>query len=491
MPIMIEEVQRMLAQAPAKDIAEALKEWRGQMAYSQAEAAVRLGVSLRTLQGWEMGRPMPYPTLLQRAVPTVAHPMNRYALSQAEFPREFAEFIDFVGAEPLDKQTRTVEQRLRGLSPAVRAIYGDRYFFPLECLRFTHEIPAFGLDVTNSQAVRAASLIAGINRVRRLLSPKAADQLRARVIGDFDRDMRQLEHEIGSWTHFARKGLSVVFAELERGERFDLRVETPVGSVAVECKTICEDTGDQIKIDLAVNLANIFDRSAATLLANAASGHFILTLKKPADECKHLPRRFEAALKTATGEPFEAEEFSLTFSPRPDWQALLDAGAESELERQIQLAVETDPSERFTLRTITPHNRVFEFAIRSHARTRFRKRLVKVLKDAADQCPSSGPGAVWVHFVGVAEADFRALCNFSMNGGGAGLNTVVADVLHPQASTTDRSHVQRIIFSAQNQALSPHPMLDSDLMLIRSVSHSVTCFDVPNPKCKFAPLVEI
>jgi hypothetical protein len=99
---------------------------------------------------------------------------------------------------------------------------------------------------------------------------------------------------------------------------------------------------------------------------------------------------------------------------------------------------------------------------------------------------------VWVHFVGVAEADFRALCTFSMNGGeAAGLNTVVADVLHPQASTTDRSHVQRIIFSAQKQALSPHPMLDSNLMLIRSVSHSMTCFDVPNPKCKFAPLVEI
>ena len=66
-----------------------------------------------------------------------------------------------------------------------------------------------------------------------------------------------------------------------------------------------------------------------------------------------------------------------------------------------------------------------------------------------------------------------------MNGGGAGLNTVVADVLHPQASTTDRSHVQRIIFSAQNQALRPHPMFESDLMLIRTVSHSVTCFDVP------------
>jgi len=491
MSITTEEAQRLLTHPPSKDTAEALKEWRAQMAYSQAEAAIRLGVPLRTLQGWELGRPMPYPALLQRAVPMVGRPMNRYALSQAEFPREFAEFIDFVGAGPLDKQTRTVEQRLRGLSPAVHAIYGDRYFFPLECRRFTHEVPAFGLDVANSQAVRAASLIAGINRVRRLLSPKAADRLRARVIGDLDRDMRQLEHEIGTWTHFARKGFNVVFAELERGERFDLLVETPAGSVAVECKTVCEDTGHQIKIDLAVNLAAIFDRSAAKLLADAESGQFILTLKKPADECKNLPQKFEAALKAAITTPSETAEFSLSFFPKPDWQALLDAGAASELERQMQLAVEAEPSERFTIGAFTPQNTVFELVIRSHAPTRFRKKLVKILKDAADQCPGDSPGAVWLHFVGVAEIDFRALCNLSINGGGAGLNAVVADVLHPQASTTDRSHVQRIIFSAQNQALSPHPMLDANLTLIRTVSHPATCFDVPNPKGKFFPMVGI
>ena len=245
MSITIEEVQRLLTYPPSKDTAEALKEWRAQMAYSQPEAAIRLGVPLRTLQGWELGRPMPYPALLQRAVPTVARPMNRYALSQAEFPHEFAEFIGFVGAASLDKETRKVERRLQALRPTVRAIYGDRYFFQEECLRFTYDVPAFGLDIANPQAVRAASLIAGINRVRRSLSAKAADRFRAMVIDNLGRDMRQLEHEICSWTHFARKGFNVIFADLERVGRFDLLVETPAGSVAVECKTIGEDTGDQ------------------------------------------------------------------------------------------------------------------------------------------------------------------------------------------------------------------------------------------------------
>ena len=492
MSISIEEVQRLLARAPSKDTAEALKEWRAQMAYSQAEAAIRLGVPLRTLQGWESGRPMPYPALLQRAVPTVARSMIRYALSQAEFPREFAEFIDFAGAVPLDKETRKVERRLQVLKPKVREIYGDRYFFQEECRRFTYDIPAFSLDIANPQAVRAASLIAGINRVRRLLSPKAADHFRSMVVDNLKlgRDMRQLEHEIRTWTHFARKGFNVIFADLEDIDRFDLLVETPAGSVAVECKTISEDTGDQIKTELAVNLADIFDRAAEKLLANADSGQFTLTLKKPADKCKNLPDRFDGALKAGVNNSYEAEDFSLTFVSKPDWQALLNAGATSELERQMQLATEVDKSERFTIGVITPH-RVFGLAIRSHAQTGFSRSLVQILKNAADQCPDNRPSAVWLHFVGVAETDFRALCDLSLNGKGAGLNAVVAEVLHPEASTTDRSHVQRILFSAQSRALSRHPMLDANLTLIRTVSHGTTCFDVPNPKCKFAPLVEI
>ena len=416
--------------------------------------------------------------------------MNRYALSQAEFPREFAEFINFVGAAPLDKEIRTVERRLQALKPTIRAIYGDRYFFHEECLRFTYDVPAFGLDIANPQAVRAASLIAGINRVSRLLSAKAADQFRTMVIGNLGRDMRQLEHEIGTWTHFARKGFNVIFADLEGVGQFDLLVETPAGGVAVECKTIGADTGDQFKTELVIRLADIFDRAAEKLSANTNSGQFTLTLKKAADHCNNLPRQFEVALKAGVNIPYETEDFSLTFSPKPDWQALLNADAASELERQMQLATEADNSERFTIGVISPH-KVLGLAIRSHAPTRFRRRLVRILKEAADQCPDNRPSAVWLHFVGVAEADFRALCDFSINGSGAGLNAMVADVLHPDASTTNRSHVQRILFSAQGGTLRQYPMLDANLVLIRTVSQSTTCFDVPNPKCKFAPLVEI
>ncbi|KAF2991540.1 hypothetical protein OGR47_09490 [Methylocystis sp. MJC1] len=253
----------------------------------------------------------------KNGVPT-ALPRNRYALSQSEFPREVAEFITFVGAATLDKKTRKIEQRLQALKPTIRAIYGDRYFFQEECLRFTYGIPAFSLDIANPQAVRAAALVAGINRISRSLSAKAADRFRSMIIDNLGRDIRQLEHEICCWTHFVRKGFRVTFADLEGADRFDLLVETPAGHVAVECKTMGDDTGDQIKTDSLVNLTAIFDRTAEALLTNVDSGQFTLTLKKAADECKNLPGRFEAALKAGINNPFETEDFSLAFSPKPE-----------------------------------------------------------------------------------------------------------------------------------------------------------------------------
>jgi transcriptional regulator with XRE-family HTH domain len=492
MTISIEALRQILARPPSADTARALKQWRADANYSQAEAAIRLGVSLRTLQGWELGRPMPYPGLLQRAVPTVARPMNRFALSQSEFPREFADFIDFVGPRPLDRETRKVEKRLLALTPNARAIYGDRYFFQEQCLRFTYDVPAFGLDIANPQAIRAASLITGVNRIRRSLSPMAADRFLAMVIGNLQlgSDMRHLEHEFCSWAHFARKGFNVTFPDLEGVGQFDLLLQTPAGNVAVECKTISEDTGGQLKTDLVVNLAEIFNRAAAKLLVDADSGEFTLTLKKAVDHCKNLDRQFQTALAAGASNPYETADISLAFSPRPDWQALLNASAANELERQMQLATDADTSERFTIGVITPQ-KVLGLAIRSHTPTHFTRRLVKILKEAADQCPGDRPGAIWLHFVGLAETDFRALCHLSLNGNGAGLNAVVAEVLHPSASTTDRSHVQRILFSAQSRALSRQPVIDENFVLIRAVSHGITCFDVPNPRCKFAPVIEI
>jgi transcriptional regulator with XRE-family HTH domain len=64
----MEILQRMLTEFPLDDVAEMLKTWRNLKGLTQCDAAKLLGVSVRTLQGWELGRPMPYPSLLQAAL---------------------------------------------------------------------------------------------------------------------------------------------------------------------------------------------------------------------------------------------------------------------------------------------------------------------------------------------------------------------------------------------------------------------------------------
>jgi DNA-binding transcriptional regulator YiaG len=51
-----------------RNVASIVKGCRDRAGLSQSQAARELGVSLKTLQGWEQGRPMPYPRLLAFAL---------------------------------------------------------------------------------------------------------------------------------------------------------------------------------------------------------------------------------------------------------------------------------------------------------------------------------------------------------------------------------------------------------------------------------------
>src|SRR5208282_5447323 len=174
----------------------------------------------------------------------------------SDFPREFVEFAEFVGLDNLNSSRRQVGQKLAGLSASVRLLFGDRFFFHEQLVRFAGGSPPFHLDISDPIAVRAASLIAGVNRVKRSLSQRGVDRLRGMLIDNLmpDRDIRQIEHEIRCSTHFGRKGFTVTFADIEGLGSFDLLVKTPSGPVEVECKTVSEETGGQIKTVLVVKL---------------------------------------------------------------------------------------------------------------------------------------------------------------------------------------------------------------------------------------------
>ena len=472
---------------PTVATADALKEWRSRNGYSQIEAAIRLGVPVRTLQGWELGRPMPYPLLLQRASGIPLQAEARPSLTQADFPREFAEFINFAGAGDLDKEIRKVIRRLSELPPEVSAIYGDRFFFQLQFMKFAYDNKSpFFLDINDAIAVRAASLIAGINRARRSLSASGVNRFRATVIDNLklDRDMRQLEHEIRCATHFGQLGCKVEFADLEGKGRFDLLVTTSQGTMEVECKTLSEDTGSQLKKHMAVNLAERFYRLAPKL-GLEESGLFTMRLLKPSDKCKSLPAQLEAAIRNQN---FNSADFSFEFTPMPKWQKLLDEGKIDELRR----ALRSDFNEGEFSRSASHQNGpVVALDVRPHCPPDLNKKVVDTLQLAADQCTGQRPGFVWLHFNGHPEDDIREVFQFSAENSGAGLNYSVAMALHPEASPTDRSHVQRVRFSCTGTTLARQLTPDEGRVLRRSVSQGGLCYDTTNPRTKFPALIEV
>jgi hypothetical protein len=101
---------------------------------------------------------------------------------QSAFQRELAEFVGFIGGADVDKVIRKVEQKLRPLPANTRSLFGDRFFFHEQFTAFTCGPLPFQLDTTDLRAVRAASLIAGVNRVKRSLSSSGALRLRAMLL---------------------------------------------------------------------------------------------------------------------------------------------------------------------------------------------------------------------------------------------------------------------------------------------------------------------
>jgi transcriptional regulator with XRE-family HTH domain len=489
MPVSTEELRALLSRPLTGDVAPALKEWRAHCGFSQAEAAIHLGVSLRTLQGWEAGRPMPYPTLLQRTVDITARARDQFGLTQSQFPREFAAFIDFLGAPDIDKALRKICRKLDGLSPSVRPLFGDRFYFHEQWGRFTEGPTAFHLDLTDLRAVRAATLIAGINRIRGTLSPRGQARLRAMVLSNLqpDRDVRQIEHEIRCYTHFARKRFRVTFADLEDLGRFDLLIETPAASTEVECKTVTEDTGSQIKVDLNVHLSEAFRRAVLRRPPVNESGLFVLTFKKPTTACKDAAQQLKNALSSEYSTAFEGKDFSLQFVAKPNWQTLFDSGQIYDLQRQIV----SDPALAGNAHCVVKaQDRLLGLALLPHKSATLGQRVVDVIKEAANQCSGQKSCVVWLHFVGLAEREFLTLAELSSGGEGAGLNAVVAKALHPKASTTDRTHVERVRFSASPDALSRHAALGPTLLLSQAVSVGGATYDVANPFCRLPRILD-
>jgi hypothetical protein len=209
------------------------------------------------------------------------------------------------------------------------------------------------------------------------------------------------------------------------------------------------------------------------------SGMFVLTFKKPTEDCRHVGRQLQRALEPGAA---GADDFALEFVPKSEWQAMLDAHEFEKFRRFLA----ADP-----IAAENPHcavkagGLVLCLALVPHKPTVIADRVVRILRRSADQCSGTRPATLWLHFIGIAESEFVSLAKFSSDGRGAGLNAIVANALHPQASTSDRTHVERIRFSAVPNSLTRQMAFGPTLLLGESVSVGGPSYDVPNPFCRF------
>jgi hypothetical protein len=356
-----------------------------------------------------------------------------------DFAAEFASFARYLGEQDLHKATRKVMHKLSMLDAAPRNLFGTRYFFHEQMEQFTDGPQPFHLDTSVQRAVRAATLIAGVNHARVAMSDVAAVRLRKMILDNLkpDRDVRQIEHEFRGYVHLRQKFGNVSFADLEGVGKYDLLCVSGDAEVEVECKTVSEDTGNPIKNEMVVNLSQMFLNVMHKRLPVDESGVFSLQFKGEPGDSKTILLEFKTAMSSQFVGRADCKDATIDFLPRPSWTRAAETMTPDALQHLLRNDPDVGESHCFT----KVAGKMFALALRTSKPNSLAQRVVRILKDAADQLSGAKCSAIWLHFVGFAEQELRTLAEFSMNGDGGGLNALVADAISPGASTKDRSHV--------------------------------------------------
>jgi hypothetical protein len=251
-------------------------------------------------------------------------------------------------------------------------------------------------------------------------------------------------------------------------------------SSRLSAKTVTENTGEQIKTDLLVGLSEMFQKTLQSADATTDSGIYTLTLSKSPDLCGNLHLALQNAL-VSSSLPLSTEDFTLSFAAKPEWD---DVKTAEIVVRDLEAQSHRWFGARFG-------SKMLGLVLRPHKPNNLSQKIVSTLKEAADQCSGARPSLLWLHLIGHREEEFLKVAEFSQKGDGAGLNVIVARVLHPRASQTDRSHVYKIRFSAEAATLTQKPILDAQRLIQRANSLNGLCYDVPNPLCRYSFDVDV
>lgn len=100
---------KLLNEPATENVSELIKAWRDFYDLTQTCAADILGVGARTLQGWELGRSMPFPRMLQTAIFSYVNSKGIQVEFLNNLPKEIGSHIQIPSWD--EKLRRIVEGR--------------------------------------------------------------------------------------------------------------------------------------------------------------------------------------------------------------------------------------------------------------------------------------------------------------------------------------------------------------------------------------------
>lgn len=204
--------------------------------------------------------------------------MLRIELHTNEIPELFDRFKDVIDERYWLKRITSIKENIRG-NPLLAEFLSHENAIAFALARCSNLVQRYGhipmQEAENRNLYSAMSLAAQLLSIMDHSSKKEAAKLVQRLRGAFKNpdDMRAIQLEIMSATHFVRRGNSISWPEMDGQGTFDLLVkDLGTSGLEVECKSISEDKGRKIHRREAFEFHHLVKPELQTLSRKLQSG---------------------------------------------------------------------------------------------------------------------------------------------------------------------------------------------------------------------------
>ena len=172
-------------------------------------------------------------------------------LSQRQFERLLAVFVNIIGREPWEKRARDIRLQL-GEVPTLRQFILERHRLEIDIAHFLAQVSSdngkIAAPITNANEYAIRAFVATVARVFERLSPVGKRRLQGMLRDGLKSDagLLPLNHEMTVATHLRSLGFHVDFRDMEGKAGADYTASKGAVEFEVECKVVSGDVGKMV-----------------------------------------------------------------------------------------------------------------------------------------------------------------------------------------------------------------------------------------------------